>query len=145
MDIIKCRPLLICFSEIKNILIGNKKDIMRTNTDFILMFISKHGGKIRYPLIWNLFLMLAWTLASHVCNCYYVLLGAKWRSHRKMIAPTFHINILKSFMGVFNQNSKNVVEKMQSEIGKTFDVHDHMSGVTVDILLGMHFIFRSTI
>lgn len=39
-------------------------------------------------------------------------------------------------MGVFNQNSKNVVEKMKTEIGKTFDVHDHMSGVTVDILLG---------
>ncbi|XP_035431348.2 cytochrome P450 4g15 [Spodoptera frugiperda] len=61
--------------------------------------------------------------------------GAKWRSHRKMIAPTFHINILKSFVDVFNQNSKSVVEKMRSEIGKTFDVHDHMSGVTVDILL----------
>ncbi|XP_063823255.1 cytochrome P450 4g15-like isoform X1 [Ostrinia nubilalis] len=61
--------------------------------------------------------------------------GAKWRSHRKIIAPTFHINILKSFMGVFNQNSKNVVEKLRSEVGKTFDVHDHMSGVTVDILL----------
>ncbi|KAL4714491.1 hypothetical protein ACJJTC_017786 [Scirpophaga incertulas] len=61
--------------------------------------------------------------------------GEKWRSHRKMIAPTFHINILKSFMGVFNQNSKNVVEKMKSEIGKVFDVHDYMSGVTVDILL----------
>uniref|UniRef100_A0A2H1V1E4 SFRICE001781.2 n=1 Tax=Spodoptera frugiperda TaxID=7108 RepID=A0A2H1V1E4_SPOFR len=59
--------------------------------------------------------------------------GAKWRSHRKMIAPTFHINILKSFVDVFNQNSKSVVEKMRSEIGKTFDVHDHMSGVTVDI------------
>lgn len=25
---------------------------------------------------------------------------------------------------------------MRQEIGKTFDVHDHMSGVTVDILLG---------
>lgn len=62
--------------------------------------------------------------------------GEKWRSHRKMIAPTFHINILKSFVGVFNQNSKNVVEKMKPEIGKTFDVHDYMSGVTVDILLG---------
>lgn len=62
--------------------------------------------------------------------------GEKWRSHRKMIAPTFHINILKSFVNVFNQNSKNVVEKMRSEIGKTFDVHDYMSGVTVDILLG---------
>ncbi|XP_047023409.1 cytochrome P450 4g15-like [Helicoverpa zea] len=61
--------------------------------------------------------------------------GDKWRSHRKMIAPTFHINILKSFVGVFNQNSKNVVEKMRPEIGKEFDVHDYMSGVTVDILL----------
>lgn len=61
--------------------------------------------------------------------------GEKWRSHRKMIAPTFHINILKSFVGVFNQNSKNVVEKMRGEVGKYFDVHDYMSGVTVDILL----------
>ncbi|XP_013185741.2 cytochrome P450 4g15 [Amyelois transitella] len=61
--------------------------------------------------------------------------GHKWRSHRKMIAPTFHINILKSFVGVFNQNSLNVVEKLKPEVGKVFDVHDYMSGVTVDILL----------
>nr|ULR85614.1 cytochrome P450 [Spodoptera frugiperda] len=61
--------------------------------------------------------------------------GDKWRAHRKMIAPTFHINILKSFVGIFNQNGKNVVEKMRPEIGKEFDVHDYMSGVTVDILL----------
>lgn len=62
--------------------------------------------------------------------------GSKWQSHRKMIAPTFHINILKSFVGVFNQNSMSVVEKMRSETGKTFDVHDYMSTATVDILLG---------
>ncbi|CAH0721562.1 unnamed protein product, partial [Brenthis ino] len=61
--------------------------------------------------------------------------GEKWRSHRKMIAPTFHINILKSFVNTFNENSKNVVNKMRGEIGKVFDVHDYMSGVTVDILL----------
>ncbi|CAH1635308.1 unnamed protein product [Spodoptera littoralis] len=61
--------------------------------------------------------------------------GNKWRSHRKMIAPTFHINILKSFVGVFNQNSKNVVEKLRKEVGTTFDVHDYMSTATVDILL----------
>ncbi|KAG6450745.1 hypothetical protein O3G_MSEX006733 [Manduca sexta] len=61
--------------------------------------------------------------------------GQKWRSHRKMIAPTFHINILKSFVDVFNQNAKSVVDKMRPEVGKTFDVHDYMSGVTVDILL----------
>lgn len=55
-----------------------------------------------------------------------------------MIAPTFHINILKSFMDVFNQNSVNVVNKMREEAGKTFDVHDYMSEVTVDILLGKY-------
>ena len=60
-----------------------------------------------------------------------------------MIAPTFHINILKSFVDVFNQNSRNVVNKMKGEVGKVFDVHDYMSGVTVDILLGK-FIFRFT-
>lgn len=57
-----------------------------------------------------------------------------------MIAPTFHINILKSFVDVFNENSRNVVNNMRSEIGKTFDVHDYMSGVTVDILLGKHYL-----
>lgn len=53
-----------------------------------------------------------------------------------MIAPTFHINILKTFIGIFNEKSKKVVNKMSNEIGKTFDVHDHMTTCTVDILLG---------
>ncbi|XP_049865564.1 cytochrome P450 4g15-like [Pectinophora gossypiella] len=61
--------------------------------------------------------------------------GEKWRSHRKIIAPTFHINILKSFIPVFNKNSKNVVDKLKNEMDKTFDIHDYMSEATVDILL----------
>lgn len=43
-------------------------------------------------------------------------------------------------MDVFNKNSVNIVEKMKTEIGKTFDVHDYMGSVTVDILLGKFFI-----
>lgn len=65
-------------------------------------------------------------------------IGEKWRSHRKIIAPTFHLNILKSFVGIFNNNSKAVCERLSKEVGKTFDVHDHLSGVTVDILLGIY-------
>ncbi|EEB11101.1 cytochrome P450, putative [Pediculus humanus corporis] len=61
--------------------------------------------------------------------------GDKWRSHRKLIAPTFHHNVLKSFIGLFNKNSKTIINKMEKEIGKTFDVHDYMSTVTVDILI----------
>ncbi|KXJ83027.1 cytochrome P450 4g15 [Aedes albopictus] len=61
--------------------------------------------------------------------------GEKWRSHRKLIAPAFHQNVLKTFVDVFNDNSLAVVQRMRKEVGKEFDVHDYMSEVTVDILL----------
>lgn len=53
-----------------------------------------------------------------------------------MIAPTFHMNILKSFFPSFNEISRKVCKKMERENGKPFDCHEYMSGVTVDILLG---------
>lgn len=62
--------------------------------------------------------------------------GHKWRSHRKLIAPTFHLNVLKSFIDLFNDNSRQVVQKLNTELGKTFDAHDYMSEATVEILLG---------
>lgn len=65
--------------------------------------------------------------------------GHKWRSHRKLIAPTFHLNVLKSFIDLFNENSRNVVRKLKAEEGKTFDCHDYMSEATVEILLGKQY------
>lgn len=62
--------------------------------------------------------------------------GDHWRAHRKLIAPAFHQNVLRSFVGTFNSNSHNVVRRMRKEVGKVFDVHDYMSETTVDILLG---------
>lgn len=62
--------------------------------------------------------------------------GDHWRNHRKLIAPAFHQNVLRSFVGTFNSNSHNVVRRMRKEVGKVFDVHDYMSETTVDILLG---------
>ncbi|KAH0554766.1 cytochrome P450 4g15 [Cotesia glomerata] len=61
--------------------------------------------------------------------------GQKWRVHRKLIAPTFHLNVLKSFIDLFNANSRAVVEKMRKEGSKEFDCHDYMSETTVEILL----------
>ncbi|XP_075973040.1 cytochrome P450 4g15 [Anticarsia gemmatalis] len=60
--------------------------------------------------------------------------GQKWRSHRKLIAPTFHLNVLKSFIDLFNANSRDVVQKLKKEAGE-FDCHDYMSECTVEILL----------
>lgn len=65
--------------------------------------------------------------------------GNKWKAHRKLIAPTFHLNVLKSFVDLFNANSRQVVQKLNEEIGKEFDVHDYMSEATVEILLGKFF------
>ncbi|XP_073831826.1 cytochrome P450 4g1-like [Musca autumnalis] len=61
--------------------------------------------------------------------------GQHWRHHRKMIAPTFHQAILKSFIPTFVQHSKRVIERMSLEMGKEFDVHNYMSQVTVETLL----------
>lgn len=61
--------------------------------------------------------------------------GEKWRNDRKLIAPAFHQNVLKSFVSIFNSNSLDVVDKLKKEVGKEFDVHDYMSEATVDILL----------
>lgn len=61
--------------------------------------------------------------------------GPKWRAHRKLIAPTFHLNVLKSFIDLFNANSRAVVEKMRQEGNKEFDIHNYMSELTVEILL----------
>lgn len=62
--------------------------------------------------------------------------GEKWRHHRKLIAPAFHQNVLKSFVSIFNKNSLNAVIRMGKENENEFDVHDYMSETTVDILLG---------
>lgn len=70
--------------------------------------------------------------------------GEKWRQHRKLIAPAFHMNVLKSFVGIFNENSKKVAEKMKEETGREIDVHDYMSETTVDILLETAMGFKST-
>lgn len=44
--------------------------------------------------------------------------------------------MLKSFIDLFNENSRHVVKKLQLEGGKSFDAHDYMSEATVEILLG---------
>ncbi|XP_075716274.1 cytochrome P450 4V2-like [Rhinoderma darwinii] len=44
--------------------------------------------------------------------------GDKWRVRRKMITPSFHFAILSEFLEVMNEQSKILVEKLNSRIGK---------------------------
>lgn len=43
--------------------------------------------------------------------------GEKWRSRRKMITPSFHFAILSEFLEVMNEQSKILVEKLNSRAG----------------------------
>ena len=61
--------------------------------------------------------------------------GHTWKLHRKLIAPTFHLDVLKSFVPIFNTNSNVVVQNLRQENGQTFDVHGYMSECTVETLL----------
>ncbi|XP_003700755.1 cytochrome P450 4g15-like [Megachile rotundata] len=61
--------------------------------------------------------------------------GEKWRTHRKIIAPTFHLNVLKTFVPLFYENSRDLVIRLRDQVGKEFDCHDYLSAVTVDILI----------
>ncbi|XP_063223599.1 cytochrome P450 4g15-like [Bacillus rossius redtenbacheri] len=63
--------------------------------------------------------------------------GDTWRNHRKLIAPAFHLNVLKSFLAQLNANSRVLVERLRKEAlsGGEFDVHDYVAEITVDTLL----------
>lgn len=61
--------------------------------------------------------------------------GEKWKRHRKIIAPTFHLSVLKGFVPLFFENSRDLVHRLKEKVGNEFDVHDYLASATVDILL----------
>ncbi|NP_001072667.1 cytochrome P450 family 4 subfamily V member 2, gene 2 [Xenopus tropicalis] len=61
--------------------------------------------------------------------------GEKWRSRRKMITPTFHFAILSEFLEVMNEQSKILVEKLQTHVdGESFDCFMDVTLCALDII-----------
>uniref|UniRef100_A0A8C3W9I2 Cytochrome P450 family 4 subfamily F member 3 n=1 Tax=Catagonus wagneri TaxID=51154 RepID=A0A8C3W9I2_9CETA len=72
--------------------------------------------------------------------------GDKWSSHRRMLTPAFHFNILKPYMKIFN-DSVNVMhakwQRLVTEGHNLLDMFEHISLMTLDSLQKCVFSFDS--
>ncbi|XP_023309752.1 cytochrome P450 4V2-like isoform X1 [Anoplophora glabripennis] len=61
--------------------------------------------------------------------------GAKWRSRRKMITPSFHFTILTQFIKTFESVGDNFIAKLEKLVGKpSVDIYPWVSLCTLDII-----------
>ena len=62
--------------------------------------------------------------------------GELWKSHRKLLNPSFYVNVLQSFTPLFNQKAKilvNVLKKYESK--GQFNIYRPLSACTLETLL----------
>lgn len=63
--------------------------------------------------------------------------GHKWRTHRKIITPTFHFKILQEFLEVFNRNGEILCEKLAANVGKgPFNIYNYVNLAALDNICG---------
>ncbi|CAG9860044.1 unnamed protein product [Phyllotreta striolata] len=61
--------------------------------------------------------------------------GAKWRRHRRLIAPSFHFSILRDFIDVFESVGDVFIKKLNKEVGKkSVNISPLVSLCTLDII-----------
>ena len=68
------------------------------------------------------------------------LTGEHWKSRRRLLTPAFHIQILDSFMDVFNDKSIDSVKKIEQTIGehgsREIDIFPFATKCSFDMICG---------
>ncbi|UMM35230.1 hypothetical protein L5515_007956 [Caenorhabditis briggsae] len=64
--------------------------------------------------------------------------GERWKSHRRLVTPTFHFAKLEGYLGVFNRETKVMVELLDefAKSGETVDLFHYIKRCTLDIICG---------
>ncbi|EFA04617.2 cytochrome P450-like protein [Tribolium castaneum] len=61
--------------------------------------------------------------------------GAKWKTHRRILTPAFHFQILEQFIEVFEKCGDVLVKKFENEVGrKSFDIYPYVTLHTLDVI-----------
>lgn len=73
-----------------------------------------------------------------------LILGSKFRNHKKLIMPSFGINNLKEFLNTFNAHAVKLVEDLGIKLNaEEFDVHPFLKLCTMNVLLGNKTVYLS--
>lgn len=74
------------------------------------------------------------------------LAGAFWRPIRKLLNPSFNLKILQSFVPIFNNKTKIMLENLEKEAGNpNFDFAPYMHACTLDMVCGKFFYLKHII
>ncbi|KAK4879369.1 hypothetical protein RN001_007515 [Aquatica leii] len=58
---------------------------------------------------------------------------SRWKKHRRLIASTFHIQIFKGFIEIFESNAKILVNKLENEVeNPSFDIYPFITLCALD-------------
>ena len=69
-------------------------------------------------------------------DCMFLTTGQRWKVRRKQLTPAFHFQILNGFMDVFNDQSRELVARMEEHLaaGPVVDVFPLITKATIDII-----------
>lgn len=63
--------------------------------------------------------------------------GTFWKPIRKLMNPSFNSKILQSFVPIFNDKTKSMLNKLDKEAGnRNFDILPFMNACTLDMVCG---------
>lgn len=58
-----------------------------------------------------------------------------WRPNRKLLSPSFNSNIIKSFLPLYNEESKRMVGVLEKHLDKgAFDMYRYSAACTLDMI-----------
>ncbi|KAF1749970.1 hypothetical protein GCK72_016515 [Caenorhabditis remanei] len=64
--------------------------------------------------------------------------GERWKSHRKLVTPTFHFAKLEGYLEVFNRETKVMIDLLENYAtsGETVDLFHYIKRCTLDVICG---------